>query len=275
MKSYESKRMPPKICLSIAGLDPSGGAGILADIKTFSALGCYGAAVATSVTFQNTVGVFGAVHQTAASVLKQSRAVLDDLDVAAIKTGMLPTRAIINTVAELAAERKFDRFVVDPVVRSTSGYDLIDDSALRSLIERLFPVADVITPNLQEAERIAGMQIKKERDIETAARSMLSMGAANVLIKGGHFYANVRKGKAIDYLFSVGRIDTFESEYIKTTATHGTGCTLASAIAAGLASGQDLSLAVANAKRFVTEAIRSAPAIGRGHSPIDHLVNTR
>jgi hydroxymethylpyrimidine/phosphomethylpyrimidine kinase len=260
----------PKICLSIAGLDPSGGAGIIADVKTFSAFGCYGAAAVTSVTFQNTVGVFGAAHQTAESVRQQVEPVLTDVDVDAVKTGMLPTGEIIREVARLISENGLRNIVVDPVVRSTSGFDLIDNSTLRILIEFLFPLADIITPNLPEAERISGVAVESETDIEDAVNIMRSMGARNILIKGGHAVNQSRTAR--DYLFTADGTKTFESEYIQTTATHGTGCSLASAIVANLALGKELSEAVEISKRFVTEAIRTASNIGRGHSPINHLV---
>lgn len=260
-----------KICLTIAGLDPSGGAGIIADIKTFSAFGCFATAAISSVTFQNTTGVFGAVHQDAASIRGQVEAVFDDLDVAAVKTGMLPTRETIGETARILTERSVAKLVVDPVVRSTSGYDLIDDAALGVLIEKLFPLSLVATPNLQEAERIAGMPIRTNADIETAAKVMLFMGAANVLMKGGHLIdADLADKKARDLLFgSDGSTYVFEADYIDTMATHGTGCTLAAAITANLALGKELRDAVAAAKVFVTEAIRTAKGFGRGHSPIN------
>ncbi len=274
MKDSSSKQ---PICLTIAGLDPSGGAGIIADIKTFSRFGCFATAAISSVTFQNTTGVFGAEHQTADSVRKQVEAVLDDYDIAAVKTGMLPTREIIETVADIIAERKLKNVVVDPVVRSTSGYDLIDDTALTALIERLFPLATVVTPNLQEAERIARCSIQSPESIGHAAMLIRERGAAAVLMKGGHFpdadrgsrIADSDSRKAIDHLFIGDEVKIFEAEFIDTTATHGTGCTLAAAITANLALGRDLSEAVSIAKAFVHEAIRTAPMIGHGNSPIN------
>jgi len=257
------------VCLTIAGLDPSGGAGIVADIKTFSAFGCFATAAVTSVTFQNTTGVFGAEHQTVDSVRRQAKPVLEDYQVAAIKTGMLPTREIIEEVARLIHENKLKNVVVDPVVRSTSGFNLIDDNALSALIENLFPVADLITPNIPEAERISRVTITSDDDIAKAASVMLSMGAMNVLIKGGHLASTEDVRKATDYLFMGRDLTAFESDFIETTATHGTGCTLAAAIAANLALGKDLTDAVRIAKDFVTEAIRTAPNIGKGHSPIN------
>ena len=262
----------PKVCLTIAGLDPSGGAGIIADIKTFSAFGCFAAAVVASLTFQNTTGVFGAVHQTAETIRGQVQPILDDYSVAAVKTGMLPTLEVILETARLIADNELKNIVVDPVVRSTSGFDLIDDQALRSLIKHLFPISDLITPNIPEAERIAEMTIGNEADIHVAARRMQESGAKNVLIKGGHLFETKDSREqriAKDFLFIGDSLTVFEGEYIETTATHGTGCTLAAAITANLALGKDLVEAVETAKKFVTEAIRTAPGLGTGSSPIN------
>ncbi|MDQ3321413.1 MAG: hydroxymethylpyrimidine/phosphomethylpyrimidine kinase [Acidobacteriota bacterium] len=289
----------PKICLTIAGLDPSGGAGIIADVKTFTAFGCFATAAVASLTFQNTCAVFGAVHQNAESVRGQVQPLVEDFEIAALKTGMLPTREIIEETARIIKENNLKNLVVDPVIRSTSGFDLIDDAALRSLIEKLFPLAEIVTPNLPEAERITRMKIKSESDIETAARIIQSLGAKNVLIKGGHNpisdsgfsildseeKAKLETGnsksinprrtkdngrKAKDYLFTGDDLHVFEAAFIETNRTHGTGCTLAAAIAANLALGNDLIKSVETAKRFVTEAIRTAPNIGKGNSPINH-----
>lgn len=270
------KSEKPPVCLTIAGLDPSGGAGVIADVKTFSRFGCFACAAVASVTFQNTVGVFGAEHISAEAVRQQIEPVFDDFAVAAVKTGMLPTREIIETVAEIIRAREVKKLVVDPVVRSTSGFDLIDNAALSALIENLFPLAKVITPNLPEAERITGIAIESVEDIHSAAEQMQKMGARNVLIKGGHF-VNVEcrvqnaELKAVDHLFIGDDLKVFESEFIDTTATHGTGCTLAAAIAANLALGEKLEDAVKVAKDFVTEAIRTAPGLGKGNSPINLL----
>ena len=277
-----------KICLTIAGLDPSGGAGIIADIKTFSAFGCFATAAIASLTFQNTTGVFGAVSQSAETVRRQIEPILQDFDISALKTGMLPTGEIIEEVARIFEEYKLENFVVDPVVRSTSGFDLIDDEALRILIEKLFPLSTVVTPNLPEAERIAQMRIENADDIKRAAKIMQSYGAKNVLIKGGHLpildfgfwildseskdkKPKTEVRKAIDFLFIGDDLQIFESDYIETDATHGTGCTLAAAITANLALGKSLAAAVETAKEFVTQAIRTAPPLGRGHSPLNLL----
>lgn len=260
-----------RVCLTVAGLDPSGGAGLVADVKTFSAFGCYSAAVITSITFQNTTGVFGALHQNRSALKGQLEAVLDDLDVAAAKTGMLPTREVIEETGRLLAQRRVPHVVVDPVVRSTSGFDLIDNAALETLTSELFSLATVVTPNLQEAERITAMTIRAREDIEAAAAIMIRMGAQNVLIKGGHSLpADRAQGKARDYLIgSDGNLQVFEGEYIETSATHGTGCVLAAAIAANLALDRDLATAIATAKAFVAKGIRTGTGQGHGHSPIN------
>jgi hydroxymethylpyrimidine/phosphomethylpyrimidine kinase len=280
-----------KVVLTIAGLDPSGGAGIIADIKTFSAFGCFATAAVSSVTFQNTVGVFGAKHQTAETVRRQVEPILEDFEVSALKTGMLPTREVIEEVARIVSENDLKNFVVDPVVRSTSGFDLIDDAALRALIEKLFPLSDLITPNIPEAERIAGIKIESEADLEKAARIMQDFGAKNVLIKGGHFFDKYTSAKAdinyeadntddllnnkqaVDYLWKGEEVHIWQAKYIETNSTHGTGCTLSAAIAANMALGKSLTGAIEISKKFVTEAIRTSPNIGKGHSPVNHLLD--
>lgn len=256
----------PPVCLTIAGLDPSGGAGIIADIKTFSAFGCFAAAAVSSVTFQNTQGVFGASHKSAEDVRKQVEPIIDDYEIAAVKSGMLPTREIIAETARLIKANSLPNFVVDPVVRSTSGFDLIDDAALAAVIDLLFPIAIVVTPNIPEAERISGTPIRSFDDIRVAAKRMRELGAANVLIKGGHFDA---AATAVDHLFLGDKLIKFEGQYFDTKSTHGTGCSLAAAITANLALGKTLPDAVDLSKKFVAEAIRTSPGLGKGSSPIN------
>src|SRR4029453_6274183 len=208
-----------RVCLTIAGLDPSGGAGIIADIKTFEAFGCFATAAISSLTFQNTTGVFGTVHSSAETIRGQVEPILSDLTISAVKTGMLPTREVIEETARLLREHELANLVLDPVVRSTSGFDLIDNEALRSLIELLFPLADLITPNVPEAERISGVAIEGEEDIVAAANLMREMGARNVLIKGGHIWSEpeaVATGflkKATDCLFLDGELHRIEGQY--------------------------------------------------------------
>ncbi len=257
-----------KTVLVIAGFDPSGGAGVLADIKAIAAMGCYAAAAITSLTFQNTVGVLGAVHQSAATLLGQIDPILDDFEIDAVKTGMLPTVDAIEATAERISSHNLKPVVVDPVVRSTSGFDLIDDASLASLVTRLFPLATVVTPNAVEAERIVGHAVTNEVEMERAARQMVKMGARAALVKGGHLDLG---GNAVDILFDGLAVHTYSELRIESTSTHGTGCTLASAIAAGLALGRSLPVAVAGAKTYVSRAIRSAPGLGKGHGPLNHF----
>jgi hydroxymethylpyrimidine/phosphomethylpyrimidine kinase len=261
------------VALTIAGFDPSGGAGVIADVKTFTAFGCFATAAVTSLTFQNTTGVFGATHQTAADVRAQVLPVVEDFLVAGVKTGMLPTREVISEVARLLRETPLSRAgaIVDPVVRSTSGFDLIDDDALAALRAELLPLAALVTPNIPEAERLTGLEIRTEADMRRAALAIREMGARAVLVKGGHLDAS----EAVDVLDDAGEVQLFRAPRIETDATHGTGCTLAAAIAACLARGMNLPESVGAAKRFVTEAIRRSPLIGRGFSPVNHNLRVR
>jgi hydroxymethylpyrimidine/phosphomethylpyrimidine kinase len=286
----------PVVALTIAGFDPSGGAGVIADIKTFTAFDCFATAAVTSLTFQNTMGVFGAAHQTVETVRAQVMPVVEDFRVACAKTGMLPTREVITEVARLFRETELPSPVVDPVVRSTSGYDLIDDEALAALVAKLLPLARIVTPNIPEAERITGLLIEDEEGMRRAARMMREMGARAVLVKGGHLkdFAAVssslsheaarkaeagREGEkarsALDLLDDDGSVTLFRGEWIETTSTHGTGCTLSAAIAACLGRGLPLEKAVETAKRFTASAIRHAPGLGHGHGPVNAVMSEK
>src|SRR5919205_2818286 len=202
---------PPPVVLTIAGFDPSGGAGVVADVKTLAAFGCFAAAAVTSLTYQNTTGVFGASHQTAEAVRAQVLPVVEDFRVAGAKTGMLPTRDIIEEVARLFRETNLPAPVVDPVVRSTSGYDLIDDDALDALKRELLPLARVVTPNIPEAERITGMSIHERGAMAEAARAIRGMGARAVLVKGGHLAG----AHALDVLDEEGEVTYFDAERVE------------------------------------------------------------
>lgn len=262
--------------ISIAGFDPSGGAGALADIKTFAALGCFGTAAVSSLTFQNTVAVYGAAHQTADVLRRQIEPVINDFKIAAVKTGMLPTRETIEVTAEIIEKHALPNVVVDPVIRSTSGYDLIDEEAMRFLIERLLPLADVITPNMAEAERLTGLEVKDLDGMKRAAARIHELSAGRnaekrarhaVLVKGGHL-----ETEATDALFDGNDFHIFRAPKIATRNTHGTGCTLSSAIAALLARGCEIPEAVAGAKHYLSETLRAAPDIGHGAGPLNHFV---
>lgn len=257
----------PPVVMTIAGFDPSGGAGILADIKAISAMNCFGVAAITSLTFQNTQGVFGTAHQPRETVRQQIEPLLADFKIAAVKTGILPSAENIEEVAALIAANHLTPVVVDPVVRSTSGYDLIDDRALTALVERLFPLATVITPNAAETERLTGIHISDPDAMHRAALALRAMGARAVLVKGGDVIAE----SATDLLLDDDGMQTFTAERIASSNTHGTGCTLSAAIAALLAHGNPLANAIAQAKRYVVAAIRQAPALGHGHGPLNHF----
>jgi hydroxymethylpyrimidine kinase/phosphomethylpyrimidine kinase len=258
--------MSKPVVLTIAGLDPSGGAGIVADIKTIAAFGCFPAVALTSITFQNTTGVFGAEHQTAATLRAQVEPIVRDLDVAAAKTGMLPTAEIVAEVARLFAEEKLPAPVVDPVVVATSGDVLIDDHAFELLKTKLFPLARVVTPNIPEAEKLAGFSINDEADMKRAAEAIQLLGAPAVLIKGGHRRVDTQ---ALDILLTENGILTeFRSDYLDVGEVHGSGCTLSAALAANLARGLNLEESVSAAKKYVTDAIRQARRIGHGAMPL-------
>src|SRR5438128_972671 len=257
----------PPVVMAIAGFDPSGGAGILADIKAVAALGGFGVAAITSLTFQNTLGVFGAAHQTRETVRRQVEPLLADFTIAAVKTGMLPSAEVIDEVASLVATHRLAPLVVDPVVRSTSGFDLIDDEALAALVERLFPLATVVTPNAAEAERLTGIRITDLDAMQQAAIAIRARGARAVLIKGGDMTSET----ATDLLLENGGVRTFTTERVQSSSTHGTGCTLAAAIATLLAADLPLADAIEQAKRYIVEAIRHAPALGHGHGPLNHF----
>ena len=265
------------VVLSIAGLDPSGGAGITADIKTIAALDCFPAAVITSITFQNTEGVYGASHQTALVLRAQVEPVMRDLEVAAVKTGMLPTVEIIEEVARLVGLLRLPSPIVDPVMRATSGDDLIEASALDVLKGSLFPLAQVVTPNIPEAERLVGFGIDSIDAMKEAARAIQHSGVKAVLVKGGHMPMEASNHgpssetfeEAVDVLLDKnGRFTELRAPFYDMGPVHGSGCTLSAAIAAHLAKGSDLVSAIQKAKRYVTERIRLAQRLGHGARPL-------
>ena len=243
-------------CLTIAGFDPSGGAGIIADLRAFQAFECDSAAVVTSVTFQNGSGFFGAEHQSAESVARQLDAVLAEHDIVAIKTGMLPTAAIVDAIAK-RLEGWNGHMVIDPVIGSSSGRELIGDEALALIVKKLFPRAALITPNMTEAERLTGHIISSDQDAGSAARFLLEGGAHAVLIKGGHASGKMAKGR--DLLFTDNGREVFDEKPIN-VEMRGTGCTLASAIAANLAIGLELSEAIRTSKKFLTDLLKAKAA---------------
>jgi hydroxymethylpyrimidine/phosphomethylpyrimidine kinase len=259
--------MPRPICLTVAGSDPSGGAGIQADLKTFSAMGVYGMAVITALTAQNTQEVRGIHPVPAEFVGLQIDTVLDDIPCRSVKTGMLADADIIRIVTQAALTRKI-RLVVDPVMVSTSGARLLDESAVQVLIRELIPLSRIVTPNAPEAGVLTGSDIRTWDDMQRAARRIHEMGADAVLIKGG----DMRSGDVVTDVFFDGiNLETFRAPRIETRNTHGSGCTLASAICAGLALGRDIRTAVLDAREFVYGAIKHAEPLGEGNGPLDHM----
>lgn len=252
--------------LTIAGSDSGGGAGIQADLKTFAALGVYGSSVVTAITAQNTIGV-AAVHEIPTTIIAaQLDAVLTDIGADAAKTGMLSSAEIIATVAAGVRRYHLTNLVVDPVMVAKSGDRLLREDAVRALREELLPLALIVTPNIPEAEVLAEMPIATDADRCEAARRIAALGPRYVVVKGGH-----AAGDPIDYLYDGARIVPIAGPRVETTNTHGTGCTFAAAVTAGLARGLAPEGAVRGAKEFVTAALRASYAIGAGHSPVNHF----
>lgn len=252
--------------LTIAGSDSGAGAGIQADLKTFAALGVYGTSAITAITAQNTVGVTKVLALKPELVGAQIDAILGDIGTHAVKTGMLANAAIIDMVAGKIVEHRLKNLVVDPVMVATSGDLLIRRNAVAALRSKLIPLAAVVTPNIPEAEVLAGMTLGTAEDIKEAARRIVKIGARSVIVKGGHL-----KGPAMDLFFDGKRFTALNAPRIRTKNTHGTGCTLSAAIAAYLARGEKLDRAVALAKKYITEALRQSFTIGHGHSPVHHF----
>lgn len=262
------------IALTIAGSDSSGGAGIQADLKTFSAFGVYGASVIVALTAQNTHGVQGVHPVPADFVAQQMTSVLSDLDVGAIKTGMLATAEIVETVVAGLAQAAGRPLVVDPVMVATSGDVLLDPNAVDAVRRRLLPIATVITPNIPEAAVLLGSaQAKTETEVIAQAKALLDLGPGAVLVKGGHGSDNT----AVDILASASGIDRFAQPRLDTRHTHGTGCTLSAAIAALLAQGVALRPAVERAKAYVWQGLEHGRTlgVGSGRGPVDHLFAIR
>ena len=262
---------PRGTVLTIAGSDSGGGAGIQADLKTVTLLGSYGASVITSLTAQNTRGVSGIFAPPPSFVAEQLDAVLSDIPVDTVKTGMLFSSENIALVADKLREYDKKIVVVDPVMTAKGGAALMERESLATLRDRLIPLSYLLTPNIPEAEKLTGRAIADEEGMQEAARILCLMGARHVLIKGGH----LPEGIALDVLFDGGGFTSFPAPRILTKNTHGTGCTFASAIAAFLAQGEPLRTAVVRAKEFITAAIKLAHPMGKGHGPVNHFLAAR
>ena len=253
--------------LIVAGSDSGGGAGIQADIKTVTALGGYAATALTALTAQNTLGVFGIVPVEPSFVRRQMEAVLGDIGADCIKTGMLHDAAIVAAAADcLDAMARYVPRVIDPVMLSTSGARLLDPAAVVALRERLIAGATVLTPNIPEAEALLGRRIANGAAMVEAAQELAGLGASCIVLKGGHLPGSPVR----DVVFERGEVHLLESPRVETRHTHGTGCTLASGIAAGIAQGMTLRAAIERAHDFVQRAVAGAPGFGRGKGPLDH-----
>lgn len=262
--------VPPKVVLSIAGFDPSSGAGVTADLKTIAAHGCYGICCITALTVQSTQGVRRVEPISGALVRESLEELFADFDPQAVKIGMLGSAEVVQTVAECLGSAKPPNIVLDPVLESSSGTPLLDKSGVELLTEVLLPLSDVITPNLAEAQRLSGIPVRDLDSMRLACKRLRKLGANDVVITGGHL------PKPID-LLSVGAhgsptFHEFPGERVVTDSTHGTGCAFASAIACNLANGKDLIESVREANRFVVAALKGAYQIGKGRAPINHLV---
>ncbi len=253
--------------LSIAGSDSGGGAGIQADLKTFTAHRVYAMSVVTAVTVQDTVRVHSVLEIPSDLIQEQIDVVLGDIGADAVKTGMLPTSQIVEAVAQRLARWRVKRLVVDPVMVSTSGEQLMGAGARKAMIKTLFPLAELITPNIPEAEQLLGRKLRTERDLEAAGESLLAMGPRAVLIKGGHSSDSKR---ATDLLFVGSKVLDLSSTRISTEDVHGTGCTLSAAITANLARGYHLVKSCRLAKKYVSGAIRNSITLGHGQGLLDH-----
>ncbi len=256
-----------KIALTVAGSDSGGGAGIQADLKTFHRFGVFGTTAITAVTAQNTQKV-QAIHVLPPEmVAAQLAALADDLPPDGLKSGMLGTAGVVEAVADELGRHRWGRYVLDPVMVAASGDRLLDRDAEAPIARRLLPLATVVTPNLDEARILVEEPVETEAQMEAAGRALVRMGARAALVKGGH----LPEGDLVDVLISADGVRRFPHRRIDTTSTHGTGCTLSAAVAAGLALDRDLPSAVAAALAFVREAIATAPGLGSGHGPLNHF----
>lgn len=256
------------IALSIAGSDSGGGAGIQADLKTFAAWDCFGTTAIVAITAQNTLGV-RAIHPVPLPVIAaQLSALADDLPPAATKTGMLATREVVDLVAGSLLGKHFGRYVLDPVMVASSGDRLLDADAVNAIRDQLIPLADIVTPNLDEAEILTGMVVRDPETMRAAAHRLVSLGAAAALVKGGHLDSDI----LVDVLVIDDEEWRFTRPRLTTRATHGTGCTLSAAITAGLAHEMSIHDAVRDALEYLQDAIRAAPDLGAGNGPVGHWV---
>lgn len=262
----DDPKSPPRV-LTVAGSDSGGGAGIQADLKTFAALGCYGTSAITAITAQNTVEVTDVHEVPLQTIAAQIDAVIGDIGADAVKTGMLSSADIVTLVAEKARQHSFSVLVVDPVMVSATGARLLKQEAVDTIRELLLPLATVVTPNVPEAEALAGLEIRDASGMRDAARAIHGMGPRWVVVKGGH----LDDEQSTDLLFDGEQFNEYTARRVASSNTHGTGCTFASAVAAGLAHGRSIDESVGAAKDYVTHAIQTAFPVGSGNGPLNHF----
>jgi hydroxymethylpyrimidine/phosphomethylpyrimidine kinase len=267
---YDSVRKTVPRALTIAGSDSGGGAGIQADLKTFTALKVFGMSAITSVTAQNTESVLGISDLAPDFIGLQIDAVVKDLGVDAVKIGMLSNQKIVNLLAEKISEHKLTNIVLDPVMVSSNGDSLLESGTREVMINKLFPLISIVTPNIPEAEMITGLYISSLEDMKKAAHKIRALGPQNVLLKGGHLD---KLSDAVDVLYDGNDYFEFVSKRVQTNNTHGTGCTYSAAICAGLAKGLSVMDAVKEGKNYVTLAIQNSFDLGKGHGPLNHFCN--
>ena len=261
--------MPTPIALTIAGSDSGGGAGIQADLKTFHAYGVFGTSAITAITAQNTLGVNAVEPVSTALVHAQIRALAEDLRPAALKSGMLATAELVRAVADSIREFALRPYVLDPVMVASSGHRLLDEDAEQTILAELVPCATLVTPNLDEAAILTGSPVRNYEEMRRAALRLVEHGAQAALLKGGH----LEQEELVDILYDGERWHEWRRPKLQTRNTHGTGCTLSAAIAAGLAHGRPLAEAVDDALSFVNRAMLAAPGLGAGHGPLNHMVD--
>lgn len=257
------------IVLTIAGSDSGAGAGIQSDLKTFHNLGVYGVTVITAVTSQNTKGVYGSYEVPSKAIRSQLKCLFDDFNIRAAKTGMLSSSSVVESVAGELKNKKKLKLIVDPVLYSKSGFQMLDNKGVKSLINKLLPITFLLTPNFHEAEILAGIEFKTFEDMELACKILYEYGARNVLIKGGHLTKNIGLPPASDLLFSKNKFVLFPGVYVNTKHTHGIGCTFSAAITAKIAIGKKLEEAIIESKIYVQNKLAHSYRMGRGINPLE------
>ena len=260
-----------KFILTIAGSDPGGGAGIQSDLKTFHNHGLYGLSVITSVTAQNTLGVQKTFELPAEVITAQLKSLFDDFDIRVVKTGMLSSEKVINAVSVFLKKKPGLKLIIDPVIRSKNGYELLSMKGVRALKNKLIPMSFLITPNLFEAEILSGIKARTIHDIENILSKIFSLGCRNVLLKGGHFHPGIGIEKAIDIWFDGKIFHLYRSRVVNTKNTHGIGCTFSAAIASNIANGHKLKDSITMAKAYVVKSLLKSRKIGKGFGQVEQV----